>query len=144
MSDAAWASKGGCEGTVTGVIYRRSMCKLAWISDGTSNTYLLGERYCDPDYYTNGDPSLWYDDQGWVEGYDFDTNRWTSNDANCKPQQDRAGYNNGNAFGSAHASGFCMGFCDGSVHWMSYSINPQVHDYLGNRCDGQVIGANQY
>ena len=99
MSAATWASYGGCEGTVTGVIYRRSMCKLDWITDGTSNTYLLGERYCDPDYYSNGDPSLWADDQGWDLGYDYDTNRWTVNDGNCTPRRDTPGYNNGYAFG---------------------------------------------
>jgi prepilin-type N-terminal cleavage/methylation domain-containing protein len=139
MNDASWEGLHGCK--ITGVIYRRSTCRIEWITDGTSNTYLLGERYCDPDYYSNGDTSLWCDDQGWNLGYDYDTNRWTINNDNCRPRRDQPGYNNGYAFGSAHASVFCMGFCDGSVHWINYQINPVVHARLGNRADGQTVDA---
>ena len=32
-----------------------------------------------------------------------------------------------------------MVFCDGSVHMISYTIDPLVHSYLGNRQDGQAI-----
>ena len=48
---------------VSGVICRRSACKFADIPDGTSNTYLVGEKYVWPDHYDDG---LDYsDNQGW-------------------------------------------------------------------------------
>jgi len=59
----------------TGVMFRHSQCIMADITDGASNTFLLGERYCWPDHYDDGLDGLG-DDQGWTEGYDYDTNRW--------------------------------------------------------------------
>jgi hypothetical protein len=37
-----------------------------------------------------------------------------------------------------------MAFCDGSVQMMSYTIDPTVHDYLGNRADGQAIDGKKF
>ena len=47
----------------------------------------------------------------------------------------------GFTFGSAHPAGANISFCDGSVRIISYTIDPAVHWYLGNRMDGQVIDA---
>lgn len=37
-----------------------------------------------------------------------------------------------------------MAFCDGSVHAMSYEIDLQTHQWLGNRSDGQVLITQDY
>ena len=55
--------------------------------------------------------------------------------------EDMPGYATRGLFGSAHINGFQMAFCDGSVHMMNFSMNPKIHDYLGNRKDGHVIDA---
>jgi prepilin-type processing-associated H-X9-DG protein len=47
-------------------------------------------------------------------------------------------------FGSAHANGCNFGLCDGSVHTISYQIDPEVHRRLGNRHDGLPIDGSQY
>ena len=38
----------------TGVIFQHSQLRIAEITDGTSQTYLLGEKTIDPDYYFDG------------------------------------------------------------------------------------------
>jgi prepilin-type processing-associated H-X9-DG protein len=42
-------------------------------------------------------------------------------------------------FGSAHAWSFNMAFCDGSVHGISYDIDPRLHAMLSDRRDGNTV-----
>ncbi len=141
MTEDQWNGWPGTHNDATGVIYRRSQIQVAHIRDGTSNTYLLGERYLNPDNYFHGVACA--DDQGWDQGYDYDTNRWTYPGEAFRPRRDTPGYNSNNGcdvnFGSAHPSGFHMALCDGSVHRISYSIDLEVHRRLGNRSDGLPI-----
>ena len=46
------------------------------ITDGTSNTYLAGEKYLCPDAYETGTSDS--DNEGYTMGYDNDTVRWTN------------------------------------------------------------------
>lgn len=124
----------------TGVSFGRSEIRMAEITDGTSNTYLLGEKYLNPDYYegpvsnTQLDPG---DDEGALNGFNGDQYRFAN--ASYYPLQDRAGYPAYERFGSAHSGAFNMGLCDGSVRSISYEISAATHECLGNRGDGKVI-----
>jgi prepilin-type N-terminal cleavage/methylation domain-containing protein/prepilin-type processing-associated H-X9-DG protein len=120
-------------GHSTGTFGAHSEIKMAQITDGASNTYLIGERYCNPDtYYTGTDIA---DDQGWDEGFDYDTIRFVL----VVPMQDTPGQWYGYGFGSAHVSGFNMAFCDGAVQFVSYAIDGETHRRLGNREDSLPI-----
>jgi prepilin-type N-terminal cleavage/methylation domain-containing protein len=145
LSDSDWVKN--CYGDhahCNGVMFRHSQCLMADISDGASNTFLIGERYCWPDHYEDGVDGLG-DDQGWMEGYDYDTNRWVQvGDANARdpgdrgyqePRQDTPGYQDWIRFGSAHANGLAMAFCDGAVQRMTFEIDPETFRRLGNRED---------
>jgi prepilin-type N-terminal cleavage/methylation domain-containing protein/prepilin-type processing-associated H-X9-DG protein len=122
---------------MNGVFWVRSMCRMRDITDGVSNTYLVGERYLCPDSYTTGeDPA---DDQGWVIGFDIDNSRWTTLGNDYLPNQDQPGAQNPYNFGSAHANGFQMAFCDGSAQMMNYGIDKETHRRLGNRKDGKPV-----
>ena len=124
----------------TGICYLRSQIATADITDGTGNTYLLGEKYLMPDYYCTGqDPA---DNESMYTGYDNDNHRSTY----APPIEDRPGWVDATTsrFGSAHNVGLDMAFCDGSVHFINYSIDPAIHAYLGNRKDGHVIDAKNF
>lgn len=131
--------------SIDGVSYNKSTVRMAEITDGTSNTYLVGEKYLNPDNYSNGESPG--DSASVYGGHDWGIVRWTyggnGNPAlaanSFYPRQDRSGDEENRIFGSAHASSFNMSFCDGSVQSVSYSIDPYVHELLGNRHDGQPI-----
>jgi hypothetical protein len=55
------------------------------------------------------------------------------------PEQDQPGKINMRVFGSAHSSTWNVVLCDGSVHSVSYTIDPTMHGRLANRRDGDVI-----
>jgi prepilin-type N-terminal cleavage/methylation domain-containing protein len=146
LAESGWRDTypAGYAATSFGVVWIRSMCKIADITDGTSNTYLLGERYCWSDHYEDGTDGC--DDQCRDVGYDYDCVRWTSNDPSgmFKPRQDMPGIDNWYMFGSAHTNGFLMAFCDGSVQMMNYSIDGDTHSRLGNRKDGKPLNGRKY
>ena len=143
---------------------------MADISDGTSCTYLAGEKYINADDYMTG---MCLDDQGWATGFDTCVLRFTNLDPRqysaaqvtsfailndetnidapssvyrtyCAPRQDQSGVDVQFCFGSAHSGSFNMAFCDGSVSSISYSIAPAIHLRLGSRNDGKTISSNAY
>jgi prepilin-type processing-associated H-X9-DG protein len=126
-------------------MYCGSLIRAADITDGVSNTCLLGEKYVCPDHYdTGGDPS---DNESCVIGENADISRWSGRSPNfIPPWQDAPGYAaypDWSGFGSAHANSFNMAFCDGSVHSLSYTIDLALFSYLCNRKDDQPIDAQK-
>jgi len=128
-----------------GVIFRRSMIRLRQITDGTTNTYLLGEKYIDPTAMANGSDQG--DDQCLYSGHDRDVLRVGF----VPPYPDTRGFDPYNsyptsqdtdpkpiAFGSAHPGACGMAMVDGSVRTTDYSIAATVHQGLSSRNDGQV------
>jgi prepilin-type N-terminal cleavage/methylation domain-containing protein len=151
-----------------GISFAHSEVTLAQITDGTSHTLMVGEKFLNPDFYTTGqDPA---DDQGLFSGHDRDFNRYTygSNTNNIPiaqwearlateraarsddrtrmlpPEQDRPGVTDGRwnwTFGSAHSSAFHVVMCDGSVQSVEYAVDLDVWRLMGGRDDDRV--ANQ-
>lgn len=122
---------------VNGIVYLRSEIAVASITDGTSNTYLFGEKYLKPESY-NGSSGAAYDggdNETAYTGYNNDINRTTIQ----PPRRDQAGYAAILIFGSAHPNGFNMVFADASVRAINYTIDATTHRYLGVRNDGRAI-----
>lgn len=135
----------------TGVIFQRSEIKLSQITDGTSSTYLLGEKNLQTDTYTEGwGPN---DDQSMYNGYDQDNVRSTyvnlkpdgtvnSVDPGMVPVPDKPQTSYSWRFGGPHPSGWMSVFCDGSVHFVNFDMDPINHRRLGNRQDGETVDAS--
>lgn len=122
-----------------GVLHRRAEVRVGDIRDGTTNTYLVAEKYAQPEYYESCE--LNDDNEVAYVGMDGDTcrsTRYTSATSNLAPMQDRSGYNAG-TFGAVHSGAFGAAMCDASVQRLSYSIDPQIHAWLGSRNDGQAV-----
>ncbi len=121
-----------------GVFNRTSIIKTAHITDGASNTLLLGEKYLNPDDYFDGaDPT---DNNPVYAGMDWDWHRWGFN----PPAQDTPGFPDYYAYGSAHNGIFNVVFCDGSVHVLTFSISSQTFQLLCCRNDGQPIDPTKF
>ena len=136
--------------SATGICYLRSEVQIAHVRDGTSNTYMLGEKFVNPDYYTTGEDGG--DNETMYCGYNNDNHRTTYYDPGSNPSvawtpiRDRTGIGGLTSyhFGSAHPTSWHAVFCDGSVHSMSYSIDAETHRRLGHRCDGLVVDSGSF
>jgi len=123
----------------TGVMFFCSQIKPADVTDGTSNTYLLGEKYMDSDHYEDGADIG--DNEAALIGDDRDITRWGGPSYPAFP--DTPGSGSDLIFGSAHSNGFNMAFCDGAVQTMNFSIDINVHGWLCNRHDDHPIDPKQ-
>jgi prepilin-type N-terminal cleavage/methylation domain-containing protein len=131
---------------INGICFVRSMIKATDISDGLSNTYLVGEKYINAQEYASGqDPG---DNASLCQGDCFDIARNVAVIVykDGKPQteyepplKDMRTYIDNYCFGSAHPSTWQASLCDGSVHVVSYDIDTEVHYLLGVRNDGQLV-----
>jgi prepilin-type N-terminal cleavage/methylation domain-containing protein len=144
-----------------GMVIRTQACSPIGfndVKDGTSKTMLLSEKFLPLDNYDGSGPvydgqirTFEGDDRGWTDGWDFDIVRSTG----LPPSRDYviapANYNKADVnwkerimFGSAHSSGINSVFGDGSVHTISYDIDRDVFNKLGNRNDGQAFDAGEW
>ena len=142
----------------TGVVFGRSEINFRQIPDGTSSTYMVGEKYMSQDEYLTG--LDFGDNEPAFSGNNTDTLRTTCNNRGPRGQlllrPDRPGssddgLNGGKStdpgyggeliFGSAHTSGFNMAMCDGSVTIVSFDIDPEIHRARGHRYDGVSTAA---
>ena len=130
--------------TTSGVICPTISVTIGQISDGTSNTILLGET-SDATSWSNTMQGSWGDLQPWVFGfYDYSPTEYLMIDH--KWMQWPIGYDgdfvtNGTPYISAHPSGGAnILMTDGSVHHLTPSTDMDILHALATRANGEVVG----
>ena len=125
-----------------GIVFYRSEVSIKKITDGTSKTYMVGEKWMyinnyesgqdtgdgEPAFSGNNDDTIRVTHRDWPFGSDTQYTPETPGNPNSNPQERRA-------FGSAHNGGFNMAMCDASVDFVSFDIDRNVHHYRGARND---------
>ncbi|NLE39286.1 MAG: DUF1559 domain-containing protein [Pirellulaceae bacterium] len=134
--------------TCNGVNFQRSELRMSRITDGTSNTYLIGEKNVNPDCYTTfSKPG---DSQSMFNGWDEDNVRYagidTRNNARREypPTPDTPGVEAHQCFGGPHPGVCLFVFCDGSVRPIDYSVDLLLHHNMAARNDGAVLPADAF
>jgi prepilin-type processing-associated H-X9-DG protein len=123
----------------TGVLQQYTPSRFADITDGTSQTLLVSEKRLNLSSLGQDQPD---DNEGYTCGWDEDTIRRTA----VPPARDFTGetWDEERRFGSSHRDRFNAVFADGSVRPISYTIDPTIFSYLGNRSDGNVVDENKF
>ncbi|MDA1017726.1 MAG: DUF1559 domain-containing protein [Planctomycetota bacterium] len=108
--------------------------KFRDITDGTSNTIMVGEKAMGQDEYYTATCS---DNEGYTSGWDWDIVRWGDRtprrDVLVRPT------NCETDFGSAHTSAAHFLLVDGSVRVVSYDIDLNVFRRACQRNDGEKV-----
>jgi prepilin-type N-terminal cleavage/methylation domain-containing protein len=144
-----WTRDMGASGN--GVIIGHEPISMRKITDGTSKTYIVGERMRESDLYMTG-TSL-FDDQSAYNGFDKDSiisawvppladmsqaafSAWkTAAGTTYTPaSEDSLAFN----FGAAHPAVFQVVYCDGSVDSVSYDVDLELHRARGSRNLGET------
>jgi prepilin-type processing-associated H-X9-DG protein len=143
------SSYGGCSGTSPtnpdgskmkqdGMFYINSAIRIADVLDGTSNTFLFGERsrLNLPATSTSQSVGGW----AWVNLYALEDNAM-----NTSVPMEGFKTHDLNAFGSQHVGGANFCFADGSVHFTNANIDLiNVYQPLSTRAGGEVISGSAY
>ena len=104
---------------------------VASCRDGTSNTLLVGETH---GVNSNGDGCG--DHMNWMSTWSVSSTVYGINANNVG-----SGWGDGCNFRSYHPGGASFVYVDGSVHFLSETIDLWSFGYLGARNDGEVVGS---
>jgi prepilin-type N-terminal cleavage/methylation domain-containing protein/prepilin-type processing-associated H-X9-DG protein len=132
--------------TNDGVFYINSQTPILGVTDGTSNTFLAGERYHKDPVYTNIATLGGWAWANYNAGQDylgstcvplnFTLPLGTVTGPPNYPEDDRVA-----AFGSGHTNGANFAFCDGSVRFLTMTSTSDLPTYqaLSTRAGSEVV-----
>ncbi len=128
-----------------GVFYTNSKTRIRDITDGTSNTFAIGE-VSDLQFTNVDSSSVWESGGVWgglgihktddlVARTTYATRPINRSSAGLAPST-----NDSDGFGSMHEGGCHFLLCDGAVRFVSENVDITTYGRLGDRADGFVLG----
>jgi prepilin-type N-terminal cleavage/methylation domain-containing protein/prepilin-type processing-associated H-X9-DG protein len=121
-----------------GVMWQNSKVKFEHVTDGTSNTVVIGECVFEPNPKPGHQPkwaAIWAAHTGFFNGgIRISDNMWHLDELSAKINGEAS-----QAFGSRHAGGAYFAFADGSVRLFRDGGNPSLMKWLGGRADGRIV-----
>jgi len=108
--------------------------RLTDITDGTSNTLMLGDKRMDLSNLNNYQSD---DNEGYSSGWDHDVVRLTDR-VPLADTRNGSGWGE-ERFGSSHPGGFMAVNADASVRFVRYSVDATTFQRYGRRNDGQTM-----
>lgn len=134
-----------------GILAPRFGAEMRHVTDGLAFTILVGEKLCQPRFYTqitereyiSGGSGVAKDNPGdnnamW-QGWDYDNVRFPSRSNRPMKDTDRVSSSSHLRMGSAHTSILNVAFCDGAVRSISYEIDRDAWDRMGLRDDAMHV-----
>ncbi|MDZ7617760.1 MAG: DUF1559 domain-containing protein [Patescibacteria group bacterium] len=106
------------------------------IRDGTSNTLLIAEKRLNIGRLGLQQTD---DNEGYTVGPDHDAIRSTNKTPGPDPMSSESTVFGDGRFGSSHSGGLNASMCDGSVRFISFSVDLQTFRRLGCRSDGEPV-----
>ena len=137
--DCALGDYAGSNWEMTGVVQQYLPNRIADITDGTSNTLLLGDRRLNLYFLGRVQTD---DDTGYASGWDQDIMR--RSDVTPLPDYSAPTGNGDLRFGGSHTGVINIALADGSVRTLSYTVDRTTFKNLGNKADGQPIDLSGY
>jgi len=132
--------------THDGMFFKESHLGFQDVLDGTTQTLLIGEVYTNPFFRRgNGEPDHWYIGSPQVmsdPGFGSEFTEFVSSTAvplNCWLDVEATGEMIEGAFGSEHQGGAFMSMVDGSVQFVSDTIDFDTWQALGSRDGSEVV-----
>lgn len=128
------------------MFYGNSKIRMRDITDGTSNTLMIGEREAKSNSArrdgiwvgTNGSKANYFDSIG--HGYAIAPTGSSNSGNRARTRINYDGGSSNIAYSSFHKGGAQFVLADGSVRFLSENLNTGTFRWLGQRDDGRVLG----
>lgn len=128
-----------------GIFFGDSDVKFKNITDGTSNTMMVGECYWDDFSQDGNQMDFWYIGSPQIDPWPSATEfsefvGSTGVPINARTVTGTSGYIKELSFTSFHPAGTLFTYADGSVRFITYSVEAATYKALGSRDGGEVLG----
>jgi prepilin-type N-terminal cleavage/methylation domain-containing protein/prepilin-type processing-associated H-X9-DG protein len=126
-----------------GIMWQNSKVKIEAVTDGSSNTVVIGESIFETTATPPAQPkwaAIWaghtgrYQPPGGLLGIRISDNMWHLDEVSANINGPAS-----QAFGSRHPGGAMFAFADGSIRFFRNGGDPAQLKWLGSRNDGRVI-----